>query len=200
LQSSFYLRFGKRFFDFFASCVGLILLLPILIIVAVGIKLTSKGPIFFAQIRVGKNFKPFKIYKFRTMRLDNIGPSVTKGDDPRITKLGRVLRKSKIDELPQLLNVIKGDMSLVGPRPEVEKFVTTQKDAYAKILSIRPGITDNAAIVYRDEEKIMETFEDTEKAYVEKILPLKIELYKDYLDTISFKTDIKLILQTLKVI
>jgi lipopolysaccharide/colanic/teichoic acid biosynthesis glycosyltransferase len=125
---------------------------------------------------------------------------VTSGDDPRITKVGKIIRRTKIDELPQLLNVLKGDMSLVGPRPEVMKFVGQKKDAYKKVLSVKPGITDNAAIEFRDEETIMEQYEDKEKAYIDIVLPQKIVLYYKYIYTISFTNDIKLILKTLKVI
>jgi lipopolysaccharide/colanic/teichoic acid biosynthesis glycosyltransferase len=131
---------------------------------------------------------------------DKIGPSVTSGDDPRITKVGAIIRKTKIDELPQLLNVLKGDMSLVGPRPEVLKFVNQKKDEYVKVLSVKPGITDNAAIEFRDEETIMEQYEDKEKAYIDIVLPQKIELYNKYIENISFGNDIILILKTLKVI
>jgi lipopolysaccharide/colanic/teichoic acid biosynthesis glycosyltransferase len=131
---------------------------------------------------------------------DKVGPSVTSGDDPRITKVGRIIRKTKIDELPQLINVIKGDMSLVGPRPEVMKFVKEKKDEYKNILIIKPGITDNAAIEFRDEETIMEQYNDKEKAYIDIVLPQKIELYNKYIRNISLLNDIKLILKTLKVI
>jgi len=142
------------------------------------------------------------LYKFRSMVVDadKVGPSVTSGDDPRITKVGAIIRKTKIDELPQLLNVLKGDMSLVGPRPEVMKFVSKKKDEYKKVLSVKPGITDNAAIEFRDEETIMEQYEDKEKAYIDFVLPKKIELYYKYIDNISLIGDIKLILRTLRVI
>ena len=130
----------------------------------------------------------------------NLGPSVTSGDDPRITKVGKVIRRTKIDELPQLLNVLKGDMSLVGPRPEVIKFVNEKKEDYKIVLSVLPGITDNAAIEYRDEERIMKQYEDKEKAYISLVLPEKIKLYKYYINNISFFNDIKLILKTLKIV
>ncbi|SFV74679.1 Undecaprenyl-phosphate galactosephosphotransferase [hydrothermal vent metagenome] len=197
-----YKKYGKRIFDIIASLFGLILLTPFLIIIIVWIKLSSKGPVFYVQKRVGVGFREFDMYKFRSMVVDaeKKGPSVTSGDDPRITKIGKILRKTKIDELPQLFNVLKGDMSLVGPRPEVMKFVSQKKEEYKKVLSVKPGITDNAAIVYRDEEKIMEQFEDKEKGYIQEVLPKKIELYFQYIDNISFVNDIKLILQTLKVL
>ena len=197
-----YKSFGKRAFDIVATVIGGLILLPIILIISVWIKLSSKGPLFYTQTRVGQDFKPFKLYKFRSMVInaDQIGPSVTSGDDPRITKVGRVIRRTKIDELPQLLNVLKGDMSLVGPRPEVQKFVDMKKEEYQKVLSVKPGITDNAAIEYRDEETIMEQYADKEQAYIDIILPQKIELYRHYIDHLSFKNDFKLILQTLKVI
>ena len=197
-----YIEFGKRVFDIIATVLGSILLLPIIIPIALWIKLSSKGPLFYVQKRVGKDFKEFDLYKFRSMIIDadKVGPSVTSGDDPRITKVGKIIRKTKVDELPQLLNVLKGDMSLVGPRPEVLKFVKQKKEAYKKVLSVKPGITDNAAIEYRDEETIMEQYEDKEKAYIEIVLPEKIKLYYYYIDNISFMNDIKLILRTLHII
>lgn len=197
-----YKSFFKRLFDFIASVIGIILLIPIIVPIMLWIKTSSKGPLFFIQKRVGKDFKEFNLYKFRSMVVDapNIGPSVTSGDDPRITKVGKIIRRTKIDELPQLFNVIKGDMSLVGPRPEVIKFVNEKREDYKIVLSVPPGITDNAAIEYRDEETIMEQFEDKEKAYIDIVLPEKIELYKFYINNISLKNDILLILKTIKVI
>lgn len=197
-----YKNFGKRIFDIVATLIGGILLLPLIVIIIVWIKTTSKGPLFYVQKRVGLNFKEFNLYKFRSMvvNADKVGPSVTSGDDPRITKIGKILRKTKIDELPQLINVLKGDMSLVGPRPEVMKFVKQKKEEYKKILTIKPGITDNAAIEYRDEETIMEQYENKEKAYIEIVLPEKIKLYNQYISNISFIGDLKLILKTVKVI
>lgn len=197
-----YIKFGKRVFDIAATIVGSIILLPVIFPIALWIKLSSKGPLFYIQKRVGKNFEEFDLYKFRSMIVDadKVGPSITSGDDPRITRVGIIIRRTKIDELPQLLNVLKGDMSLVGPRPEVMKFVEEKKEAYKKVLSVQPGITDNAAIEFRDEETIMEQFEDKEKAYLDIVLPQKIELYYEYIDNISFLSDVKLILKTLKVI
>lgn len=197
-----YIKFWKRIFDIVATMIGSAILLPIIIPIALWIKLSSKGPLFYIQKRVGKDFKEFNLYKFRSMIVDadRVGPSVTSGDDTRITKIGKIIRRTKIDELPQLLNVLKGDMSLVGPRPEVMKFVEEKKEEYKKVLSVKPGITDNAAIEFRDEETIMEQYKDKEKAYIEIVLPQKIELYYNYIDTISFTKDIKLILKTLKVI
>ena len=197
-----YRLYLKRVFDFIAAFIGLLLLSPILLVIALWIKFSSKGPLFYTQKRVGKDFKEFDIYKFRSMvvNADKIGPSVTSGDDSRITEVGKFIRKTKIDELPQLFNVLKGDMSLVGPRPEVMQFVAKKRDEYKKVLSVRPGITDNAAIEFRDEETIMNAYEDKEKAYLDIILPKKIKLYYNYIDNISFTNDIKLLLHTLKVI
>lgn len=197
-----YLAFGKRLFDIIATIIGSILLIPIVLPIAIWIKFSSKGPLFYIQRRVGKDFEEFDLYKFRSMVVDadKVGPSVTSGDDPRITKVGAIIRKTKIDELPQLLNVLKGNMSLVGPRPEVMKFVKQKKDEYIKVLSVKPGITDTAAIEFRDEETIMEQYEDKEGAYIDFVLPKKIELYYKYIDNISFLGDIKLILRTLKIL
>lgn len=197
-----YSSFGKRIFDILTTLIGGVLLLPFIAIIIIWIKVSSKGPLFYIQKRVGKDFKEFNLYKFRSMIIDaeKKGPSVTSGDDPRITKVGKFIRKTKIDELPQLINVLKGDMSLVGPRPEVMRFVKEKKEEYKKVLSVRPGITDNAAIEYRDEETIMVQYDDKEKAYIEIILPQKIKLYNLYIENISFVNDIKLILKTIKVI
>ncbi|MCT7500221.1 sugar transferase [Aliarcobacter cryaerophilus] len=197
-----YKNFGKRILDIVATLIGGIILLPLIIVIVIWIKTTSKGPLFYIQKRVGLNFKEFNLYKFRSMIInaDKVGPSVTSGDDPRITQIGKILRKTKIDELPQLINVLKGDMSLVGPRPEVMKFVEQKKEEYKKILTIKPGITDNAAIEYRNEETIMEQYENKEKAYIDIVLPEKIKLYNEYISNISFIGDLKLILKTIKVI
>ena len=197
-----YKKFGKRVFDIIASIIGIILLLPVFVIIGLWVKLSSKGSIFFVQKRVGKDFKEFNLYKFRSMVVgaESKGPGVTSKDDARITKVGRFIRSTKIDELPQLFNVLKGDMSLVGPRPELKKFVDAKKEEYKKVLSIKPGITDNAAIEFRDEENIMSRYEDKEKAYIDIVLPQKIKFYYKYLDNVSFTNDIKLILKTLRVI
>ncbi|GLI52419.1 sugar transferase [Thermodesulfovibrio yellowstonii] len=194
-----YKKYGKRLIDFLLSFIGLIFLSPLFIIVAILIKLDDGGSIFFRQIRVGQNGKLFKIYKFRTMieNAEKLGFQVTRKDDPRITRLGRVLRKYKIDELPQLINVLRGEMSLVGPRPEVPKYVEIYKEEYEKILKIKPGITDYAAIEYIDEENVLKAADDSEKIYIEKILPEKIRFYQKYINDMSFFTDMKLIIKTL---
>lgn len=198
MKSSFYLRFGKRLLDIIVSLISIILLLPIFVVIAILIKLDTKGPIFYIQQRVGRDFKKFGLYKFRTMvaNADKIGPLVTKDRDPRITRVGYYLRKWKLDELPQFFNVLKGDMSLVGPRPEVERYIDLFRDEYKVILSIKPGITDYATIHFRDEEDIIAQFEDVEKGYTEIVLPKKIELYKKYIEEISLMTDIKILFLT----
>ena len=195
-----YKNFGKRVFDIVSSLIGLILLSPLFIIISIMIKLDSKGSIFYTQERITKDFKPFKLFKFRSMRSDSQGLSITSADDNRITKIGKFIRKTKIDELPQLLNVLIGDMSLVGPRPEVAKYVDIKKDEYKRVLEVKAGITDNSAIAFRDEEKILAQYDDKERAYIDIILPQKIALYNQYIDNISLKNDIILILKTLKVL
>jgi lipopolysaccharide/colanic/teichoic acid biosynthesis glycosyltransferase len=199
MQDNFYTKYGKRIFDFIASLIGLILLSPFLVIIGVLVKISDKGPVFYRSKRVGQNFKPFYLLKFRTMvvNAEELGPSITKGGDQRITKIGKFLRKYKLDELPQLWNVVKGELSLVGPRPEVEKYISFYKDDYKEILKIKPGITDYAAIKFKNEEEILAKFEDVEKAYIENVLPAKIKLYKTYLNEIGFLTDLKIIFKTL---
>jgi lipopolysaccharide/colanic/teichoic acid biosynthesis glycosyltransferase len=199
MQNSFYLRFGKRLFDIIFSSSAIVILSPIFLVISLIILISSKGEIFYRQIRVGKDFKPFGLYKFRTMvkDADKIGPLVTKDNDPRITKIGRILRKTKLDELPQFINVLKGDMSIVGPRPEVEKYVNARKEDYKVILSVKPGITDYATILFRDEEDIMAKYDNVEEAYLNIVLPQKIALYRIYIDEISFLTDIKIIAKTI---
>ncbi|MFO0793698.1 MAG: sugar transferase [Candidatus Brocadiaceae bacterium] len=189
----------KRLFDIAFSIIGLLLLLPLFIVIAIFIKLDSKGPVFFKQKRMGMNFKPFLLYKFRSMVADapQKGLAITTGGDPRITKVGRLLRKTKIDELPQLINVLKGDMSIVGPRPEVAKYVEMFRKDYQEILKVKPGITDYATVEFRDEEGVLKKYRDTEDGYIHEILPLKIQLYKRYLKDKSFLTDMKLIFSTL---
>jgi lipopolysaccharide/colanic/teichoic acid biosynthesis glycosyltransferase len=199
MPNNFYTKYGKRIFDVATSIIGLIVLLPFFIIIAILIKLNDKGPIFYKQKRMGQNFKPFELLKFRTMvvNADKIGPAVTKDGDPRITKIGKFLRKTKLDELPQLWNVIRGDMSIVGPRPEVEKYIQYYEDDYKEILKVRPGITDYATIKFRNEEEILSKYNDTESAYIKYVLPEKIKLYKTYIKEIGFFTDLKIIFWTL---
>lgn len=189
----------KRLFDIFFSFIGLLILLPLFVVIAILIKLDSVGPVFFRQERMGKNFKPFFIYKFRTMvkDADRKGGQITVSGDNRVTRFGRILRKTKLDELPQLINVLKGEMSLVGPRPEVRKYVEIYKNDYKEILKIRPGITDFASIVYRDEESVLKDKENPEEYYKNILLPKKIELAKEYIKIYSFSSDLKLIFLTI---
>ena len=189
----------KRIFDIILSLFGLIILLPFMWIIAVFIKFDSKGPIFFRQVRVTKGGKEFKIFKYRTMKVGSDKYSqITVGKDGRITKIGSFLRKYKLDEIPQLINVFIGDMSLVGPRPEVPKYVALYTDEQKEILKVRAGITDYASIEFSDENNLLALEEDSEKAYIEKIMPKKIELNKKYLSEISILADIKIILLTIK--
>ena len=189
----------KRIFDIISSLFGLILLSPFMIIIAILIKLDSKGPIFFKQVRVTKNGREFKIFKYRTMKIGSDKFSqITVGKDSRITKVGDFLRKYKLDEIPQLINVLIGDMSLVGPRPEVPKYVALYTEEQREILKVRAGITDYASIEFSNENDILANETDPEKAYIEKIMPRKIELNKKYLSEISVMTDIKIILLTIK--
>jgi len=199
IKGKMYQNYLKRIMDFILAFIGLIFFLPIFIVIAILIKLEDRGSIFFRQTRVGQNGKLFKIYKFRTMveNAEKLGAQITKGDDPRITKIGKKLRKYKLDELPQLINVLKGDMSLVGPRPEVPKYVKAYEEDYKEILKVKPGITDYASLEYIDEEKLLKGAKNPEEVYLKKILPEKIKYYKKYLKDIGFFTDIKLIFQTL---
>jgi lipopolysaccharide/colanic/teichoic acid biosynthesis glycosyltransferase len=189
----------KRTFDILASLCGLILSAPLLLGAAAAVRLTSRGPVFFRQQRIGRNFVPFSIVKFRTMVVDapRLGGPLTQGSrDPRITPVGRFLRRTKIDELPQLWNVLCGEMSLVGPRPEVAKYVEMFRQDYAEILQIRPGITDPASIKYRNEAAELEKGSDPEAEYVGRILPDKIALAKQYLRDSSFWYDLSLLWRT----
>ena len=189
----------KRLFDIFFSLIGLLILLPLFAVVGILIKIDSTGPVFFRQARIGRNFERFAIFKFRTMVVDaeEKGLSITSRMDNRVTKVGKILRKVKMDELPQLINVLKGDMSLVGPRPEVEKYVELYKKDYSEILKVRPGITDVSSILYRDEEGVLGDQADPESYYLTVVLPQKIRLSQDYLKQRSFSHDVKLILKTL---
>jgi len=189
----------KRLVDITCSFVGVLLLSPLFVVVAVLIKLDSPGPVFFRQKRIGKDFRPFRIYKFRTMAADaeQRGAPITVGGDKRITRIGRFLRKYKIDELPQLFNVIKGEMSLVGPRPEIKKYVEQFKTDYEKLLTVRPGITDPASLHYSDEERLLASSTTWEDDYLRKVLPEKIRLSSGYVDHHTIFTDLRLILKTI---
>ncbi len=189
----------KRFFDIFFSSIGLIILAPLFLIVSALIKLDSKGPVFFRQERVGKDFKDFKIYKFRSMVIESEsrGPQITVRGDNRVTRIGKLLRRHKIDELPQLINVFKGEMSFVGPRPEVRKYVELFKPEYQKLLKIRPGITDPASIKYSEEESVLSQSNNWEENYINRILPEKIQLSSQYINHHNLLIDLYLIIKTI---
>ena len=192
----------KRIFDLVASGLGLIILSPLFLILAIWIKLDSKGPVFYRQVRVGYKNKDFRIFKFRSMRVGaDKGSLVTIGGrDPRVTKSGYWIRKFKLDELPQLINVFIGDMSLVGPRPEVRHYVDYWTPEQMHVLDVRPGITDPASIKFRNENELMEKAEDPEKYYIEVIMQEKIKLYLEYVEKHSFFYDLGLIFKTFFVI
>ena len=187
-----------RFFDFILSLVGLVVLAPIFIILAIWIKSDSKGPVFYKQVRVGQNGIDFGLFKFRSMVVDadKKGLITVGGRDPRITRSGYFIRKYKLDELPQLINVLLGDMSLVGPRPEVRKYVDLYTDEQQKVLSVKPGITDYASIEYMDENEILGKSSDPEKTYIEEIMPEKIKYNMKYINNKSLFEYFKIILLT----
>ena len=189
----------KRGFDVVAAALGLVLLTPLLLGIALWIKLDSPGPVFFRQVRVGRYGKPFRIFKFRTMRpASEAAGKLTVGEDARITRSGRLLRRYKLDELPQLLDVLRGTMSLVGPRPEVPEYVTYYPaDVKEVVLSVRPGLTDYAALEMLDENTILARYSDPHQAYVDVVLPQKLAWYQEYVARQSLKEDIRIILRTL---
>jgi lipopolysaccharide/colanic/teichoic acid biosynthesis glycosyltransferase len=193
---------SKRLFDLLAAGAGLVLLAPLLLVMALWIKLDSPGPVLFRQQRIGRHGVPFDIYKFRTMAdRPDAGRQLTVGRDPRITRAGHFLRRSKLDELPQLLNVLQGTMSLVGPRPEVPRYVACYPpEARKAVLSVAPGITDLASILYKEESEILGRAADPERAYIETILPVKLAYYQRYVRERSFWLDLRIIFQTLAAI
>lgn len=192
----------KRLFDALISTMGLIVLAPVLVVIAVAIKVESAGPVFYRGLRAGRYGKPFRIFKFRTMVLnaDKIGGPSSAADDPRITRVGGPLRRYKLDELPQLINVLKGEMSFVGPRPEVPQYVAMFSPEEEAILSVPPGITDWASIVNSDEGAILAGSVDPERTYLEEIRPQKIRLQLKYVRSRSFGTDMRILLETFKVL
>ncbi|MBI2733601.1 MAG: sugar transferase [Aquabacterium sp.] len=194
---------SKRLFDFLLSSLGLLMLAPVLLLIALAVKLDSPGPVFFRQERVGRFGVPFRIHKFRTMRHDHAGKGlqITVGADSRITRVGGFLRRSKLDELPQLIDVWVGSMSLVGPRPEVPRYVAHYPAAMReKVLSVRPGITDIASIEYRDESSVLARAADPEHAYIHEVLPHKLALAASYVDQASVWMDVRLIWRTIMAI
>lgn len=191
---------AKRLFDLVASGLGLLVLAPFLLLVALAVKLDSAGPVFFRQERVGRHGKTFRIHKFRTMVTDaeRRGLQITVGADIRVTRVGEILRKYKLDELAQLIDVFLGDMSLVGPRPEVPRYVACYPaEDRQLVLSVRPGITDLASIEYKDENEVLAKSADPHQAYVNEVLPVKIRYYTDYVRNRSFWGDIRIIFATL---
>ena len=191
----------KRLFDVAAASMGLLLLAPLLLALAVWIKCDSAGPVFFLQERVGLHGKRFRIIKFRSMRQHHAGPQITVGADARITRSGRFIRAYKLDELPQLINVLLGDMSLVGPRPEVPRYVALYPaDVRAEVLSVRPGMTDLASVQYRSESDLLAASSDPELTYTTVILPAKLALYQQYVRQRSLWLDVRIIGMTLGIL
>jgi lipopolysaccharide/colanic/teichoic acid biosynthesis glycosyltransferase len=187
----------KRGFDIVASAIALLVLSPLMLVLAILVRLDSPGPSLFRQTRVGKSFRPFQLLKFRTMKHGNSGAPITAGNDDRITRVGAFLRSSKLDELPQLWNVLCGEMSLVGPRPEVPVFVERFRADYEEILSVRPGITDPSSILYRSEAEILGGTADPVDYYTKVILPVKIKISKQYVRSANLGKDISLMMQTM---
>ena len=188
----------KRVLDFLCSLVVLVLLLPVWLVVALLIVMESRGGVFYVQKRVGKDNRDFNLYKFRTMRpdSDSKGLLTVGARDSRITRVGYFLRKYKIDEFPQLLNILKGDMSIVGPRPEVRKYVDLYTPEQMRVLSVRPGLTDYASIRYVNENEVLAASDDPERTYIEEVMPAKLALNLQYIDNQSLKEDFKLIFKT----
>jgi len=192
---------GKRVFDLVGAGAGLLLLSPLLLLIALAVRLDSPGPVLFRQERVGRGGRTFLIRKFRTMRHGAAGAAITVGADARITRVGAFLRRHKLDELPQLIDVLQGSMSLVGPRPEVPRYVALYPEAVRdKVLSVRPGLTDLASIEYRDESEQLARAADPEHEYVHVVLPRKLALAQAYVEQASLATDLRLIVRTLAVL
>ncbi|GGO92527.1 glycosyl transferase [Nocardioides phosphati] len=189
----------KRVLDVVIAGVGLVVASPVMVVLALAVALTSPGGALFRQVRVGREGEEFEILKFRSMRLGEPGIEVTAGGDPRITLVGAVLRSTKLDELPQLINVLRGEMSLVGPRPEVPKYVAHwPADIRREVLSVRPGITDPASLTFRREEEILAEADDPERAYLEEVMPQKLALYVDYVRNQTITGDLGILLGTVK--
>lgn len=199
LPRGFYANRGKRLLDIVSSTVGLVLLLPVFSFVGLCIKATSRGSVFYRQCRVGKDGRSFQIIKFRSMdsARSEASPGITVSGDKRVTRVGRLLRRYKIDELPQLWNVLRGEMSLVGPRPELPKYVATYLPSQRHVLAVRPGIADSASLTYRNEEEILALGENPEKLYVEQILPDKLARSLVYIQKMSFRSDLRIIAATI---
>lgn len=191
---------ATRSFDLLAASLGLLVLSPLLVFIGLLIRLTSPGPALFKQQRVGRGGRPFYIYKFRTMRHDAeaVGGQLTVGGDPRITRVGAVLRRFKLDELPQLINVVLGDMALVGPRPEVPRYVALYDARQRDVLRVRPGITDPASVAFRDENRLLAASSDPECTYVEQVMPAKLAMNLEYLERRTLLSDVAVIWRTLR--
>lgn len=189
--------YRKRLFDMVCAALGLLVLSPVLLLCALLVGLTSPGGVLFRQERVGKDGVPFTIYKFRSMRKDNAGLKISTSSDSRITPVGRVLRKTKLDELPQLWNVLKGDMSFVGPRPEVREYTDLYTDEQRQVLLLRPGITGLASIRYRNENDLLSASTDPNRTYIEEVMPAKLALDLEYIPRACVSYDVRLILETL---
>lgn len=192
----------KRAFDILASGLGLLVLSPLFAILAIWIKCDSKGPVFYRQVRVGKNNKDFRLFKFRSMRPDSdkLGLITVGGRDPRVTRSGYYIRKYKLDEFPQLINVFMGEMSLVGPRPEVRNYVDMYSPEQMRVLDVRPGITSLASIRYHNENDILAAAQDPDQTYIEQVMPDKLAIDLEYVGKANLWTDIKLIFSTIKAI
>lgn len=187
----------KRLFDFAVALAGLIVLAPLLMVIAVAVKASSRGPVIYRGRRAGVRGVPFDLFKFRTMAAASApGPAITRGGDPRVTPIGRWLRRAKLDELPQLLNILRGEMSLVGPRPEDPRYVALYDAEQRRVLSVRPGLTGAASLKYHDEESQLVS-DDWERTYIEEILPAKLKIELAYLERASFLTDLRLIVATI---
>jgi lipopolysaccharide/colanic/teichoic acid biosynthesis glycosyltransferase len=194
-----YGTYGKRIFDLILSIPSIIILSPIFLLTAILIKIETPGPVVFINERIGRDGKPFRLYKFRTMVKDasRIGPAVTSAYDPRITGVGKLLRRFKVDEMLQIVNVVKGDMSVIGPRPEIKKYIDKFKDDYREVLKIKPGMADYAVIAFRNEERILSKFDNIEEGYIKEVLPEKIRLYRKYMEEMSLATDVKIFFKTI---
>lgn len=188
----------KRGFDLLSAALALIVLWPLMFIAAMAVRLGSPGPVVFRQQRIGREFRSFTVYKFRTMRDDATGADITSGSDPRITRVGRILRETKIDELPQLFNILKGDMSIVGPRPELPRYVEMFRTEYEYLLTVRPGLTDPASLHYRNEQQLLAGADDPTWLYETEILPHKLALSREYVDGASFRSDLRIVTKTLR--
>lgn len=199
IESNLYRDIGKRAIDFVAALAGIVLLLPIWALISILVMITSRGPALYSQERMGRNGKIFRILKFRSMiaGADKMGAGITCSGDSRVTRFGSVIRKLKIDEIPQLWNVLLGDMSLVGPRPELASYVATYTHEQRLVLSVRPGITDISSLRYRHEEELLARSHNPEEFYVKVVLPDKLALNLEYIQKMSFRFDLKLILETI---